>query len=163
MKTLAERFWPKVNKNAPGGCWEWTGKRCVGYGHIFVDGESRVTHRIALMLLGYNVPDELHVDHVCRNRACCNPDHLRLVTPRVNALENNLSPYAANARKTHCKRGHPLSGRNILVLPARGAKGQKCKQRMCVACYVMRRPNAKTLRGKPIGYYLHVLGKGVVR
>lgn len=48
------------------------------------------------------------VDHHCGIRACVNPSHLRLQTPRQNSLENSRSAAAVNARKTHCAHGHPL-------------------------------------------------------
>ena len=54
----------------------------------------------------------LQLDHCCRNRVCCNPAHLELVTGREN-LRRGETYAAANAAKTHCPRGHPLSGENL--------------------------------------------------
>lgn len=47
------------------------------------------------------------VDHICGNRNCVKPDHLRLLTPKENALDGR-GLGAINARKTHCKNGHPF-------------------------------------------------------
>lgn len=44
-------------------------------------------------------------DHLCRNRACINPDHLERVTVGENTHRGN-SPWANNARRSTCKRGH---------------------------------------------------------
>jgi hypothetical protein len=52
------------------------------------------------------------IDHVCRTRACANVRHLDVVTSRENTLRGDTLP-ARNAAKTHCKRGHALSGANL--------------------------------------------------
>jgi hypothetical protein len=70
---------------------------------------TRYAHRVVWELLVGSIPDGLVVDHQCRNRACCNPAHLRLVTPYVNATENSISPLALNLAKDACHRGHPLA------------------------------------------------------
>jgi hypothetical protein len=72
----------------------------------------------------------LTLDHLCRNKACVNPAHLEPVTNRENVLRG-VGLSAENARKTHCKRGHPLSGDNVVV-----SKGGR--KRRCVACERLR-------------------------
>ena len=44
------------------------------------------------------IPKGLVVDHLCRVRWCCNPDHMELVTNRENILRG-ISPSADHARK----------------------------------------------------------------
>jgi hypothetical protein len=115
-RPLEVRFWSKVVKE-PGGCWTWTGALRHGHGTIHVGGNNKrvdYTHRIVYRLLDREIPAGMEVDHVCRNRACCNPDHLRFVTKGQNCIENNLNPFATNARKTHCKNGHLLAGDNVV-------------------------------------------------
>jgi len=56
----------------------------------------------------------LQLDHLCRNRTCCNPAHLELVTGRENLLRGDTLA-AANAAKTHCIQGHPLADDNLYV------------------------------------------------
>lgn len=85
------------------GCWIWQGTCDYdGYGKIAygqrVNGRPGMerTHRVAYELLAVPVPDGLTIDHLCRVRACCNPDHLEAVTLREN-LSRGLSRF--NARK----------------------------------------------------------------
>jgi HNH endonuclease len=76
-------------------------------------GTRKKAHRVSFILSGGNLPDGMCVDHVCRNRRCANPHHLRAVTPRANALENSVSLPAMHAAKTHCSNGHPFAGSNL--------------------------------------------------
>jgi hypothetical protein len=64
----------------------------------------------------------------CPHRACVNPAHLEPVTHAVNIRRGN-GLAAKAARKTHCKRGHPLSGQNLLV-DSRGARQCRSCQRL---------------------------------
>lgn len=82
----AELFWAKVDKS--GDCWLWTGAMDGhGYGHLNRWGNGRSTtykaHRYALMLEGVDVAG-LDVDHICFNRACVRPSHLRTATRKQN-------------------------------------------------------------------------------
>lgn len=109
------------------GCWLWgaSGNRS-GYGQVRADGRLQVAHRVVYGLLVGKIPEGLTLDHICRNRACVNPDHLEPVSGKENILRGK-GPCALNAAKTHCKRGHPLSGGN--VRPIAGRVG-----RQCIAC-----------------------------
>lgn len=123
---LGDRFWSKVRETAS-GCWEWTaGQNGVGYGSYYLDGRQRLAHRLAYAEMVGPIPDGLHIDHICRNRLCVNPDHLDPVTQRVNNLRG-VGVYAVNAAKSECANGHPLTGANLML---RGRDGS----RRCRAC-----------------------------
>ena len=80
---------PCASKEVKGNCWQWTMSRTGGgYGKKWVGDRFVLAHRAMWEKLRGPIPDGMLIDHVCRNRACCNPDHLRVVTPKQNATEN---------------------------------------------------------------------------
>jgi hypothetical protein len=105
----------------------WLGATRLGYGRVLVSGKMRSAHRVAYELAIGPIPDGLTIDHLCRNPGCVNPIHLEPVTIRVNILRGSM-PAADNARKTHCKNGHPFEGDNLSVLSAG-------RRRRCRTCY----------------------------
>lgn len=118
---LPDRFWRRVVVDGQTGCWNWTGgKTPGGYGRI---GRFDYTHRLTYKTLVGRIPDGLQIDHLCRNRACCNPEHLEPVTQRENILRSPVALAAINARKTHCKRGHEFTSANTVIVP----RGRKCR------------------------------------
>lgn len=114
-----------------GDCIVWHGNICKhsGYGKVTSSGKTRSAHIVEWEKINGPKPPNLVLDHLCRNRACVNPGHLDLVTQRVNTLRG-VGPIAMNAKKTHCKHGHELSGENLLYT-CRGCRRCKaCKKRM---------------------------------
>ncbi|MFK0288298.1 HNH endonuclease signature motif containing protein [Streptomyces sp. NPDC090499] len=133
-----DRFWTKVNRSgpislrreAPGRCWVWTASlRADGYGQFRsggrVGGRNVRAHRVAYELLVSAIPDGLVIDHLCRNRACVNPEHLEPVTHRVNVIRGE-GVSAKAARATHCKRGHAFDAENTII--------RRSGKRLCKAC-----------------------------
>lgn len=66
-------------------CWIWTGCKCRdGYGQIKYEGRKQKAHRVAYRLFFGALRSDLEIDHVCRNRACVNPEHLKPVKGITN-------------------------------------------------------------------------------
>lgn len=123
--TLEERFWAKVD--AEGICWEWTANLTDdGYGKIKVDGKMRSSHRVAWEMLVGPIPETMQLDHLCRNRACCNPDHLEVVTSRENCLRGRVAMRGLNL-KTHCKNEHEYTPENTYVYKYKGKVKRGCR------------------------------------
>jgi len=119
------------------GCWLWLGPETGnGYGKLCVTVENTETylsaHRASWLLLRGPIPQGLIIDHLCRNGMCVNPDHLELVTNRVNTVRG-IGPTAVNASKTHCIRGHELSGPNLRV-----CYQERHTERKCLTCARLR-------------------------
>lgn len=114
--TPEERFWSHVEKTD--GCWHWLAYRDRrDYGRFMVAaGKPMLAHRFSYLLAYGELPDDLHVCHHCDTPSCVRPDHLFLGTDADNLRDMARKGRAANQNtyKTHCKRGHPLAGENMV-------------------------------------------------
>lgn len=85
--TTADRFWMKVDKSDPGGCWLWTSTRTKAGYATFWTGERLVTaYRYGYELVIGPIPPGMHLDHLCNNGrgGCVRPDHVEPVAPAEN-------------------------------------------------------------------------------
>lgn len=63
------------------GCWIWRGAlTTAGYGSLTFEQKRAYAHIFQYERRHGAVPDGFELDHKCRVRACCNPDHLEVVT-----------------------------------------------------------------------------------
>lgn len=112
-------------------CIIFTGNICKdGYGKLEGGRDfprETLAHRVAFLVWNGPIPKGLEIDHRCNNRLCINPQHLWAVTHSQNIGFADYSSNHRNSVKTHCKRGHPLSGDNLYISP-------KTKSRKCRAC-----------------------------
>lgn len=132
------RFWGKVARAGYEECWVWLGrKNHSGYGLMTIERKGVRAHRISFVLNGSVIPEGYVIDHICRNRACVNPAHLRAVTKTVNTIENSYAVSAFNKVKNHCPQGHPYSEENTRIqLRKSGIVSRICKA--CSRFYSLR-------------------------
>lgn len=120
-------------EDAETGCWVFQGSdNSVGYGVVAAGGKfggMLYAHRVTYEYFIAEIPAGLVLDHLCRNRKCCNPWHLEPVTHRVNLLRGE-GPPAVSARKEKCPQGHAYDEQNTYRYPD-GTR--RCKT--CAAIY----------------------------
>lgn len=114
------------------GCWEWLQRRNDhGYGEVNLTNYahiSKLVHVLTYTHLVGPIADDMELDHLCRNRACCNPAHLEQVTHLTNIDRGEWRQKCAEywASRTHCTNGHEYTRENTRIR----TDGRRC----CRAC-----------------------------
>src|SRR5262245_36395249 len=114
-KRLEELF-DKIEREPNTGCWFWMGA-------LDRDGYARATvgskkwcgiHREMWMHeFQAELTPTIHLDHICRERSCVNPRHLRPCTSRENTFApGSMAVGALLAARTHCNNGHEFTPEN---------------------------------------------------
>lgn len=105
---------------AESGCWNWNlSVDRYGYGKC----SGKKAHRVAYEIFVGPIPEGLTIDHICWNKICVNPAHLRVLGHLDNASRQR------SAQATHCKNSHEFTPENTYW------RTENCTgQRQCRTC-----------------------------
>lgn len=131
------RFWRKVDKSGPvpshrpglGNCWLWIGSKTeVGYPRFWANGALQLATRFIYSETFTPIPTGLFCCHECDNPSCVRPSHLFLGTNTDNMRDRAAKGRHPNQQKKVCKRGHELSGDNLLPSKRGWRECKLCKR-----------------------------------
>lgn len=88
LEHVEEHIAPAYLDPAKGPCWAWLGATDRReYGKVSISGKTEKVHRAVFQAMrGVALSPEQVLDHECRLRICCNPNHLAIVSSRGNTL-----------------------------------------------------------------------------
>ena len=99
----------------------------AGYGRAWFKRKMTLAHRLLYEMMVGPIPDGYHIDHLCKNVTCVNPDHLEPVTPGENARRSaaGMRSGAQKMARTECPHGHPFNETNTYRYS--GNNGRQCR------------------------------------
>ena len=73
-------------------CIIWFGpENQKGYGRILVERKRQNVHRVVYEMECGPIPNGMVIDHICHERSCINPDHMRICTNNENVKNRKLN------------------------------------------------------------------------
>jgi hypothetical protein len=111
LLSYEERFWSKVLKSD--GCWEWSaGKFKAGYGAFSYNQKPITAHSFSWFLkTGDFAPKGKEIMHICDNRGCVKPEHLRL-----GSHQENMEDCKNKLRHNYCDKNSKLSKEDVTLI-----------------------------------------------
>jgi len=101
-------------------CWNWQHTiNNLGYGSIYIKRKQYLAHRFIYEQMCGQIPENKVLDHICNNKSCVNPEHLR-------PISNNHNLNRSRIEQTKCKRGHLYDKENTGI--------DKYLNRYCKTC-----------------------------
>jgi hypothetical protein len=141
-----KNFEDKISRNIridDNGCWIWTLSVNSKSGYAYtswnispVIKKTVLVHRKSYEYFIGPIPDGMEIDHLCRNRACCNPKHLEPVTHKENVRRGiqanprkrlNVPRKHNKNKKTHCSNGHSFDEKNTRLRKQKGKVRRDCR------------------------------------
>jgi len=105
MPRIYKKREERYRVDAATGCWNWLGYiNPDGYGWTKVKGRAMFAHRFHYEEVKGPVPEGLELDHLCRNGACVNPDHLEAVSHTENIRRRGITKLTKLLADKICER-----------------------------------------------------------
>jgi hypothetical protein len=113
---LPLKIWSRIYIIPQTNCWLWTGPiNRDGYGSVHFNQKQQQIHRVFYETFKGPILKGTEIDHLCRVRNCCNPDHLETVSHQKNVDRSNGRK--GSLKRTHCINGHPYTPENTYRSP----------------------------------------------
>jgi hypothetical protein len=104
-------------EGGPASCWPFLGSAMgAGYGQMPPNPVTRLAHRWSYNFFIGPIPKGKVVMHICDNRKCCNPLHLKIGTQQENLLDMNKK----QRHGTHPKKCTPELLKQIITMKQQG-------------------------------------------